>query len=443
MNSGLRPEGFRPGVRPAGFRAASLVGRPGLWDVRLADGRIASIVPCAQGAPGGVEARGKTGDFGQLDAEGMADLAGRLLLPGFVDLHTHLDKALTWGDTGNPEGTLRGAIASFEAYASRLTEEDVQDRAMRVMEAALLAGTTTVRTHVQFGSQGTLFDRSLSGLLEAKRRMQGRMTLQTVLMCPTQESGAVERVLSSGAADHLEALGGAPHLSEDPSANMEWIAQLAERYGLGLDVHMDEQMNPASRTLVQLADIAARRRWPLPVVAGHCVSLAAMPEEEADAIAQRVAEAGVGVAALPACNLFLQGRNAFPVPRGVTRARLLYRRGVEVAVASDNVQDAFHPYGRADLLEAALLMAYADHFDPAEAGVLLAMISEAPGRLATGEAYGIEQGLAADLVAVDACRAHEALVMQPVARDVYKSGELVARTRRTSYTGSGVTVGDR
>ncbi len=423
------------GVRPAGFRRAGLVGRPGVWDVRLSEGRIAALVQRGEAGPEPAANWGAThADWGETDAEGMVDLAGRLLVAGLVDLHTHLDKALTWHVTGNPEGTLSGAITSFAAYQPRLTAEDVLDRASRVTEAALVAGTTTIRTHVQFGAEGTLFERSLSGLLETRRRMQGRLELQIVLMCPTEETGSVERVLASGAANHLAAVGGAPHLSRDPHANMEWIARLAERYGLGLDVHVDEQMNPASRTLLHLADIADRRAWPLPVVAGHCVSLAAMPEEEADGIARRVASAGVGVVALPACNLFLQGRASFPVSRGVTRVGLLRRHGAEVAVASDNVQDAFHPFGRADLLEAALLMAYAGHFDPADAAALFSMISEAPGRLATGGPYGIVEGLPADLVAMDAKSAHEALAMQPVARDVYKSGRLVARTRRASRT---------
>ncbi|MFM7444796.1 MAG: amidohydrolase family protein, partial [Tabrizicola sp.] len=43
---------------------------------------------------------------------GMAefDLKGAMVLPAFVDMHTHLDKGQIWGRTPNPDGTFAGAL---------------------------------------------------------------------------------------------------------------------------------------------------------------------------------------------------------------------------------------------------------------------------------------------------------------------------------------------
>jgi cytosine/creatinine deaminase len=50
---------------------------------------------------------------------------------------------------------------------------------------------------------------------------------------------------------------------------------------------------------------------------------------------------------LPATDLFLMGRESdYNVPRGVTRADRLAQHGVTCALASNNVLNAFTPFGR-------------------------------------------------------------------------------------------------
>ena len=68
-----------------------------LVDLTLADGRITDIVPATGTAPA--------------DGEDGLNLAGRLVLPGFVETHLHLDKAHLDSLEPNPDGTLAGAIA--------------------------------------------------------------------------------------------------------------------------------------------------------------------------------------------------------------------------------------------------------------------------------------------------------------------------------------------
>src|SRR5690242_10325024 len=48
---------------------------------------------------------------------GRVDLAGALVVPGFVDAHQHLDKTGVLKFAPNPSGTLQGARDAFALYA--------------------------------------------------------------------------------------------------------------------------------------------------------------------------------------------------------------------------------------------------------------------------------------------------------------------------------------
>ena len=58
-------------------------------EVAIKDGRIAGIGAQVPGA-----------------ALKTIDAAGRIVTPGFVDVHTHYDGQVTWDDTLDPSGTV-------------------------------------------------------------------------------------------------------------------------------------------------------------------------------------------------------------------------------------------------------------------------------------------------------------------------------------------------
>ena len=102
---------------------------------------------------------------------------------------------------------------------------------------------------------------------------------------------------------------------------------------------------PRSLGLVDLADDGARRlrapghRQPLrePRHAGGAASTRASPS--------CVAEAGIGVVALPHTNLFLQGRGRSPMPRGLTAVAALRAAGVERRSRSRQPAGSVQPDG--------------------------------------------------------------------------------------------------
>jgi cytosine deaminase len=227
-------------------------------------------------------------------------------------------------------------------------------------------------------------------------------------------------------ADALDAgadlVGGCPHLEQYSGEGTfesatDILLQIAVDHGRAVDLHTDETLDPSANGL----DLLARRvleGFPHPATASHCVSLGQQPPEQQRATAERAAAAGVSVIALPHTNLFLQGRQCTPMPRGLTAIEVLMAAGVNVAAGADNLQDPFNPVGRACPFETAGLMIMTSHLLPEAAW---RSVSGAAGT-AIGKPVALEVGRRADLVAVRATTLREAIAFGPSDRVVWHRG---------------------
>ena len=139
-------------------------------------------------------------------------------------------------------------------------------------------------------------------------------------------------------------------------------------------------------------------------------------------VAELVAAAGISVVALPATNLYLQGRqHQEAMPRGVTAVHALRAAGAVVAAGGDNLQDPFNPVGRGCPFETAALMILTAHLLPAEAWDMVST----DARRAIGVApAALEVGGSADLLAVKASTIREAIAFAPADRVIIRRGLL-------------------
>ncbi|TIM97824.1 MAG: cytosine deaminase, partial [Mesorhizobium sp.] len=80
---------------------------------------------------------------------GAVDLGGRIVMPCFVDCHTHIDKGHIWPRKPNPDGTFMGALNATGAdRAARWSAEDVARRMDFSLRCAYAHGTRALRTHL-------------------------------------------------------------------------------------------------------------------------------------------------------------------------------------------------------------------------------------------------------------------------------------------------------
>ena len=222
----------------------------------------------------------------------------------------------------------------------------------------------------------------------------------------------------------IDFVGGCPHLDEDSDGVIRTAIDAATEAGLGIDLHVDEMLDPSVLTLRDYARQVMDRGFEGLTAASHCVTLGMQTPEVQAQVAAEVAEAGIAVFPLPQTNLFLQGRDdPTATPRGLTAVAALQEAGALVAAGADNVQDPFNLVGRSDPLETAALMVMAGHQLPDDAYDMVANNV----RRAIGVApVTIEPGSPADLVAIDAPSIRGAIADAPMSRRVFRGGRLVA-----------------
>ena len=128
---------------------------------------------------------------------------------------------------------------------------------------------------------------------------------------------------------------------------------------------------------------------------------------------------------LPTTNLYLQGAwDATPKERGITRLREAAAAGIRGCLASDNVADAFYPYGSYDLLETFALGVQVAHLAPA--ADWLDTITTSPAQ-AMGLAWDglLREGAPADLVRLEARNEYELLMPRGRRRTVIRQGQVL------------------
>ncbi len=114
-------------------------------DIGIESGRIAAIEP-------------------DLAADGREiEIGGRLVTPGFIETHIHLDKSCILDRCRSDKGDLDEAIEEVAKAKKNFTPDDVRERAIRTLEKSILQGTTHMRTHLEVDPVVGL--RSLEGIL--------------------------------------------------------------------------------------------------------------------------------------------------------------------------------------------------------------------------------------------------------------------------------------
>jgi cytosine deaminase len=358
----------------------------------------------------------------------IVELKGRLVVPGLVDAHQHLDKTRL-RRLPNPDGTLQGAIAAFSRYAVDMSAEDVAARAERTMAACLERGTVAIRSHANVDPQARC--RGVEALVGLRERWRDRLRLQVVafMTAGATKAGVPAREwLEEAMALGADVIGGTPTYADQPMAFLDMLFDAAERHGKPIDLHLDEHLDAARIQFDAVIERTRAHGMAGKVVASHCSALSALEPRDAARVIDGFASAGIGVVTLPAANLFLQGRDAAKLtPRGLTRVIELQAAGVPVAAASDNIQDPFVPSGSGDLLEIARWALLAGHLGSNDLGRAFEMVSAEPARLlGFGEDYGIRPGARADLLIAQAEDAADLVASGPLARTVLVSGRVVS-----------------
>ena len=373
-----------------------------LFDVEIEAGVVSAIVPARESGA----ARG-------------------LLLSGLVDAHTHIDKGYTVQQVGAAQGNLFEAIGRMAQHASGWTSDIIEARMQRAVQDAWQHGTRALRTHLDWS--GPQAPASLAAFERVREAWHGRMELQFVSLTPLDvlAEGDNGPRIAQEVRRANGVLGAFIYRNEGIVHKLGRLFEIAQQFGLALDLHVDEGLDADATGLRTVAQLAIARDMRQPIVCGHACSLAMQDAAQADETLALCAQAGIRLVALPTTNLYLQGAwDATPVPRGITRIHEAAAHAMRASLATDNVQDAFYPYGSYDLLETFGLGVQAAHLAPALDWLDAITVSPAQ---ALGLAWDgrIAPGCPADLVLLAATDEHELLDGRGRRRSVIRNGHIL------------------
>ena len=296
-------------------------------------------------------------------------------------------------------------------------------------------GTLAARVHAEVDP--VLGLTSVEAALELRERWAELLRLQVVAFPQDgiQRLPGTEDLLREALRLGAEVIGGVPYVDPDPRAHVEMVLALAREFDRPADFHVDFSDDPSTLLVGYIADRALEVGLAGRVAVGHVTALGALEPAAAEAVIERIAAADLSVLVLPATDLHLGGRgDTHNVRRGLTPVKRLLAAGVNVAFGSNNVRNAFTPFGNADPLEVGLLLMVGAHLtDPEDVPTVYRMGTTNAARAIGLDDYGLAEGRPANCVLFDAESPWEVLVGQAEKWYVVANGRVVAENRREQW----------
>lgn len=354
-------------------------------DIGIDQGRIAAIEP-------GLAAEGKE-----------IDVRGRLVSPGFIETHIHLDKSCLLDRCKSEEGTLEEAIDEVAKAKKAFQPQEVRERAVKTLEKCILQGTTHMRTHLEVDPVVGL--RSLEGILPLIAEYKWAIDLE---ICIFPQEGLLnnpgtDELMVEGLRQGCKVVGGAPYTDSDPPGQIDRLFEMAAEFDVDLDMHLDFGNTPEGMTVEHVCKRTEEHGYGGRVAIGHVTQMSTLEVAEFERITKRLAEVGVAVTVLPSTDLYLMGRHQdHNVIRGVVPVHRMLRHGVNCSLSSNNVLNPFTPFGDCSLIRMANLYAnIAQVGQSVDTIECFEMVTRRSAALLNLDDYGIAVGKSADLVVID------------------------------------------
>lgn len=357
---------------------------------------------------------------------------GRVLIPGLVESHIHLDKALIADRRPNKSGTLQEAISVTAELKPTFTEEDIYRRAKKALDMIISHGVTAVRTHAEFDpAQGFSGFKTIMAIKEEYRDL---IDMQIVAF-PQEgifKAPGTEKMMHEAMEMGADVVGGIPYNDAPADKHIDLVFEIAKKYDKDIDLHQDFNDEATDMSIEYLCKKTIAEDYQGRVSVGHLTALHALKPERLSDILALMSEAQISVMALPATDLHLGARNdVYNVRRAVTPIRKLRDAGVNVCLATNNIRNAFTPYGNGDLMQIAMLAIPVGHLGGADdLPTVLPMITENPAKALGLKSYGINIGNKADLILLDTKVVADAIIDIPERNYVIKNGKITVEVKK-------------
>lgn len=394
---------------------AMLRGRDGRWQIGIDDGRLAAVT--------------------QETLSGREEIAaaGGLVTESFVNAHMHLDKVHTLdriGDaaltayTSGEMGSARHSIELASAVKADYDRDWIEPNARQAMLQAVQYGVRHVLAFADVDSRARL--EGVIPLLALREEFRGVVDLQVVafpqdgLLCDPGAEDLVREAVDLGA----DVVGGIPwieHTDAEAHEHVQRMCALAAGQGRRVAMLVDDAGDPRLRTTEMLAEAMLEHGLQGRGVANHARAVGLYSRPALERLAGLAKRAGLGFVSDPHT-----GPLHLPVPE-------LTAMGVPVALGQDDIEDAYYPFGRHNMLEIAFLAAHAlEAVDTAGIDLVYDAVTTTAADVLGVAGHRLEEGGNADLVVHHHSTLREVLAHHDAPAYVVASGRLVASSTRTT-----------
>lgn len=382
-------------VRPLGGEAT---------DILIAGDRIESTGPGLEASP---------------DAA-VIDGGGRLLFPGFVDAHAHMDKTLT--GTGWYRNEVGPTLMDKIENERRLRREqgiDPYTQSTRQARMSIAVGTTHIRTFVDIDTEVGL--KGFEGVMRTREDFKDALTIEVVAF---PQSGMLVRpgtveLMEQALKDGAHVVGGLDPcaVDRDPAQHLDVIFGLAEKYDVDVDIHLHEPGEMGAFSLELIAERTKVLGWQGRVVVSHAICLGGVDHAYLGRLIDLLLENRIAIMSTgPA------GHRAAP------DIKVLHEAGVELCTGNDGIRDAWGPLNMPDMLLRTYILAFRNNLRRDDEIEMALDVATYGGAKVMGDVdYGLAPGCRADFVLVDGETHVEAVIERPARWLVVKNGRVVAR----------------
>ena len=395
------------------IRNAQLAGRKQLVDIHVTEAMITDIADSKNRA-----------DDSETIAHKIYNAKGHFVCTGFYESHIHLDKACILDRCSVTEGTLKEAVDETGNAKEDFTEEDVFERASKVVEMAIKKGTVGLRSFVETDEKTEM--RSFVALKRVQEKYAFAIDIE---LCAFAQSGLTtkpltQKLLKQALAEGADLIGGCPYKDDNPDEHIEMIFDIAEQFDVDVDFHLDFDLDPEGSTIPKVAEETIKRNYQGRVSIGHVTKLAAMDKMKRGEMAGLLKQADITLIVLPATDIYINGSDYEKlIPRGTVNANQFADLGINTTISSNNILNAFTPFGDASLIRMAnMYVNIAQLSTDDEMKDAFAMITKNAAKLLSFETE-IKVEVPATLVVIEAKDAIEAIRTNSQALAGFKNGK--------------------
>jgi cytosine deaminase len=394
---------------------ARLRGRAGRWQIGVDDGRIAAV----------------TQDV--LTGADEIDAAGGLVTESFVNGHLHLDKVHTLdriGDaaltayTADGMASARHSIELASAVKAGYDRGWIEPNARRAVLQAVRYGVRHVLAFADVDTTARL--EGVIPLLALREEFRGVVDLQVVafpqdgLLCDPGAEDLVRAAVELGA----DVVGGIPWIEHTDAESREHVRRmcaLAAAHGRRVAMLVDDAGDASLRTTEMLATAVLEHGLEGRAVANHARAVGLYARPGLERLAGLARRAGLA---------FVSDPHTGPLHLPV---RELTAMGVPVALGQDDIEDAYYPFGRHNMVEVAFLAAHAlGAVDTPGIDLVYDAVSTTAARVLGVDGHQLTEGGNADLVVHHHPTLREVVAHHDAPAYVVASGRLVASSTQTT-----------